>query len=94
MDLIKVVEDSFKVEKSFPEFKSGDTITVAYKIKEGNKERIQLFKGDVISITGHAGKKHKQQECFVHYKMNQTCLRHGRMANLWLFRAWKIPNFL
>ena len=55
MDLIKVVEDSFKVEKSFPEFKSGDTITVAYKIKEGNKERIQLFKGDVISITGHAG---------------------------------------
>ncbi|MBP7780647.1 MAG: 50S ribosomal protein L19 [Paludibacteraceae bacterium] len=58
MDLIKVVEDSFKVEKSFPEFKSGDTITVAYKIKEGNKERIQLFKGDVISITGHAGKKH------------------------------------
>jgi large subunit ribosomal protein L19 len=31
-----------------PQFKSGDTITVHYKIKEGNKERIQLFRGVVI----------------------------------------------
>jgi len=31
-----------------PDFKAGDRITVHYKIKEGNKERIQLFQGDVL----------------------------------------------
>ena len=58
MDLIKIVEQAFAVEKQIPSFKSGDTVTVAYKIKEGNKERVQLYKGDVISITGHEGMKH------------------------------------
>ena len=59
MDLIKIVEEAFATEKKdFPAFKSGDSITVAYKIKEGNKERVQSFKGDVISITGHGDKKH------------------------------------
>ena len=41
MDLIKVVNEAFATKKEFPAFKSGDTITVAYRIKEGNKERIQ-----------------------------------------------------
>ena len=41
MDLIKVAEEAFATGKKFPEFKSGDTITVAYKIIEGTKERIQ-----------------------------------------------------
>jgi large subunit ribosomal protein L19 len=31
-----------------PDFKAGDRVTVHYKIKEGNKERIQLFQGDVL----------------------------------------------
>lgn len=57
MDLIKVAEQAFLVEKSHPEFKAGDTITVAYRIKEGNKERIQEFRGDVIRISGHLNKK-------------------------------------
>lgn len=35
-----------------PDFKAGDTITVHYKIKEGNKERIQLFQGVVIQRRG------------------------------------------
>ena len=54
MDLIKIVEDAFKGEKaaSFPEFKAGDTITVTYKIKEGDKVRDQKFKGVVIQIKG------------------------------------------
>jgi len=52
MDLIKVVEDAFAVEKEFPAFKAGDTITVHYKIIEGNKERIQNFRGVVIQIRG------------------------------------------
>ena len=57
MDLIKVAEQAFHVEKSHPEFKSGDTVTVAYRIIEGNKERIQEYRGDVIKISGHQEKK-------------------------------------
>ena len=38
--------------KQFPKFKAGDNITVNYKIVEGNKERIQSFKGDVIKRQG------------------------------------------
>ena len=58
MDLIKVAEEAFATEKkNFPAFKSGDTVTVAYRIKEGNKERIQQYRGVVISITGHGEKK-------------------------------------
>lgn len=54
MDLIKVVEQAFINEKaaSFPEFKAGDTVTVTYRIKEGDKERLQKFKGVVIQISG------------------------------------------
>ena len=37
MDLIKVAEEAFATGKKFPEFKSGDTITVAYKIVEVQK---------------------------------------------------------
>jgi large subunit ribosomal protein L19 len=40
MDLIKIAEEAFATKKEYPSFKSGDTITVAYRIKEGNKERI------------------------------------------------------
>ena len=57
MDLIKVAEEAFATGKKFPEFKAGDTITVAYKIIEGSKERIQLFRGVVIKISGHQEKK-------------------------------------
>ena len=44
MDLIKVAERSVCYRKrNILQFKSGDTITVAYRIKEGNKERIQQY---------------------------------------------------
>ena len=56
-DLIKIAEQAFATGKSFPSFKAGDTITVAYKIIEGNKERIQLYRGVVIKICGHGEKK-------------------------------------
>ena len=54
MDLIKLVEQSFTNEKaaSYPKFKAGDTITVSLKIKEGDKERLQKFKGVIIQIKG------------------------------------------
>ena len=57
MDLIKVAEEAFATGKQHPEFRSGDTVTVAYKIIEGNKERIQLYRGVAIKIAGHGDKK-------------------------------------
>lgn len=57
MDFIKIAEEAFATGKEFPSFKSGDTITVAYRIKEGNKERVQQYRGVVIKITGHGDKK-------------------------------------
>ena len=54
MDYIKLVEQEFASAKqaSFPKFKAGDTITVTYRIKEGDKERLQKFKGVVIQLRG------------------------------------------
>ena len=57
MDLIKVAEEAFATGKKYPEFKAGDTVTVAYKIIEGTKERVQLYRGVVIKISGHGDKK-------------------------------------
>tara|TARA_B100000035_G_C20812979_1_gene470779 strand:- start:336 stop:686 length:351 start_codon:yes stop_codon:yes gene_type:complete len=50
--LIKYVQDEYIDQKNFPEFKAGDTITVYYEIKEGDKSRTQFFKGVVIQIKG------------------------------------------
>lgn len=53
MDLIKIAEQAFAGEtKEFPAFKAGDTVTVTYKIKEGDKERLQKFRGVVIQRRG------------------------------------------
>jgi len=52
MDLLKVANQVFTQKVELPDFQSGDTITVYYKIKEGEKERIQLFKGVVIQRRG------------------------------------------
>ena len=52
MDLLKYVQDEFIEKKDFPEFSSGDTITVYYEIKEGQKTRVQFFKGVVMQIKG------------------------------------------
>ena len=57
MDLVKIAEEAFACGKEHPEFRSGDTVTVSYRIKEGNKERIQQYRGVVIKISGHQNKK-------------------------------------
>ena len=49
--LIQFVENQ-NVVKDFPQFRAGDTITVTYKIVEGNKERLQRFQGVVIKRSG------------------------------------------
>jgi large subunit ribosomal protein L19 len=48
MELMKFVQETLVEKKEHPAFKAGDTVTVHYKIKEGNKERIQPFQGVVI----------------------------------------------
>ena len=52
-DLISKIQNKFIEKKDFPICKSGDTITVFYEIREGEKVRIQFFKGVVIQIKGH-----------------------------------------
>jgi large subunit ribosomal protein L19 len=52
MDLIKVAENQFGTLKEYPAFKAGDTVTVHYKIVEGNKERIQQYRGVVLQRHG------------------------------------------
>ena len=50
--LINFVQDEFIEKKDFPEFAAGDTITVYYEIREGDKVRTQFFRGVVIQIKG------------------------------------------
>lgn len=52
MNAIDFVHEQLTTKAKLPTFKAGDNITVNYKIQEGNKERIQSFKGDVIKRQG------------------------------------------
>ena len=52
MNAIDFVHEQMTSKKQFPAFKAGDNVSVNYKIVEGNKERIQSFKGDVIKRQG------------------------------------------
>ncbi len=51
-DLVKFVENEFVSKKDFPDFGAGDTITVYYEIREGEKTRTQFFRGVVIQVKG------------------------------------------
>ncbi len=55
--LVKFVQDEFIVKKDFPKFGAGDTITVFYEIKEGEKSRTQFFRGVVIQVRGTGASK-------------------------------------
>jgi large subunit ribosomal protein L19 len=52
MDFLRQIQNELVEVQNFPSFKAGDTITVSYKIKEGSKERIQLFQGVVLQRRG------------------------------------------
>ena len=52
MNAVAFVHEQLTAVKQVPKFKAGDNVTVNYKIIEGNKERIQSFKGDVIKRQG------------------------------------------
>ncbi len=66
-DLVKFVQDEFVTKKELPEFLAGDTITVYYEIKEGNKTRTQFFRGVVIQRRGSGA-----TETFTIRKMSGT----------------------
>lgn len=65
--LIKFVQDEFVTRKDFPEFSAGDTITVFYEIREGEKVRTQFFRGVVIQRRGSG-----TSETFTIRKMSGT----------------------
>ena len=56
MDLVKFVEDK-EVQNELPAFRAGDNVSVHYKIKEGNKERIQVYQGVVIQLNSTGANK-------------------------------------
>ena len=51
MDIIKILEDE-QMRDNLPNFNVGDTVQVHYKVKEGTRERIQIFEGTVIKKQG------------------------------------------
>ena len=51
-ELVKFVQNEFIEKKEFPTFGAGDTITVYYEIREGEKTRTQFFRGVVIQVKG------------------------------------------
>lgn len=57
MNLIDYVHEQLTQKNEFPAFRPGDNIAVNYKIIEGAKERIQVFRGDVIQINGTGSTK-------------------------------------
>ena len=54
---LRAVETAMYAASKHPSFGPGDNITVSYKITEGNKERIQEFRGDVIQVRGDGATK-------------------------------------
>ena len=53
MDHIKFVNEQMSRANELPSFRPGDNVAVSYKIVEGDKSRIQIYRGDVIQISGH-----------------------------------------
>ena len=52
LELIKFAEEQLVTKKEHPSFKAGDTVTVTYRIVEGNKERLQAYQGVVLQRAG------------------------------------------
>lgn len=53
LEAIQFVHEQLLTKPQFPEFSTGDTVIVTYKITEGDKTREQDYRGDVIQIKGH-----------------------------------------
>ena len=56
MDIIRAIENQH-MKEDVPDFRPGDNVKVHYRITEGNRERIQVFQGDVISRKGKSNRE-------------------------------------
>ena len=56
MDIIRAIEQQ-QIKQNVPEFNVGDNVKVHYRITEGNRERIQVFQGDVIRRQGASNRE-------------------------------------
>jgi len=56
MDVINQIEKE-QLKNDVPAFRVGDTVKIHYRIKEGNRERIQLFEGTVIKKQGGSNRE-------------------------------------
>ena len=56
MDKLKLVEQTL-INEDLPDFNAGDTVNVHYRVREGDKERIQQFEGTVLSVRGSGANK-------------------------------------
>lgn len=75
--LIQAVEADY-LKQDLPDIKPGDTVRVAVRIKEGNKERIQAFEGLVIRIAGHGtGKSVLVRRVFQGVAIERVFLLHS-----------------
>ena len=57
MDAVKFVQEQYAKETNFPAFRAGDNVNVAYRIVEGDKVRIQEYRGDVLQVKGQGATK-------------------------------------
>ncbi len=57
MDVMKFVQDAYVKEPRKIDFRPGDNVSISYRIIEGSKERIQIFRGDVLQIKGEGSNK-------------------------------------
>ena len=67
MDIIRAIEQQ-QIKQDVPEFNVGDNVKVHYRITEGNRERIQVFQGDVIRRPGRFESRdvHRSQDQLLH----------------------------
>ena len=56
MDIIRAIEQQ-QLKEDIPDFNVGDNVKVHYRITEGNRERIQVFQGDVIRRSGESNRE-------------------------------------
>ena len=56
MDYIRAIERQ-QIREDLPKVKVGDNVKVHYRIKEGDRERLQVFKGDVIRMSGGSSRE-------------------------------------
>ncbi len=56
MDYIRAIERQ-QIREDLPQIRVGDNVKVYYRIKEGERERVQMYQGDIIRLAGEGSRK-------------------------------------